>query len=345
MMHVNPRIWLTALQRPIKMKEKREWDTLDLLAKWLISTRATVTQLTLLAGIIAGLLALKEGFFDLWPWLAMTLGVYFAHSSENLINDYIDYTRGIDEDNYYRSQYGIHPLVHKFWTRQDWARWFFTGGLLAVACGIFVLLYTGFSPIVIGLFAFGAIMIPFYAWPLKYLGLGELLIYINWGMVLIPGIFAVLAGGLTPGFLNIVIAGMAFGFGFGSFNWGKHIDKIQADSKKGVGTLPVRLGERNARIFNSLTILLSYGLVIYLVFVARFFSPVVLLAFLAAGRGWQVLKLLSQPRPSQAPPGFDLWPRWFSTPQLRHIRLFGGLYTVGILLDILLRFYFPGFWQ
>ena len=331
------KLWWFALQKPVKENDKRVWDSFDLIAKWLISTRATVTQLTLMAGVIAGLLALRDGFFNFPLWLVMTLGIYFAHSSENLVNDYIDYTRGIDEDNYYRGQYGIHPLVHKFWTKQEWARWFFTAGFIAVSCGIFVLVYTGFSPIVIGLFLFGAAILPTYAWPLKYWGLGELLIYVNWGMVLIPGIYAVLAGSIPSNLLNIVIAGMAFGFGFGSFNFGKHIDKIEADKKKGVGSLPVRLGERAARMFNIFTVILSYALVVYLVFVARFFSPTVLLVFLAAGRGWRVIKLLSEPRPKEAPVGFGLWPRWFSTPQLLHIRLFGGLYVLGIILDIILR--------
>src|SRR5574341_1282471 len=126
------KLWWFALQKPVKENDKRIWDSFDVVAKWLISTRATVTQLTLLAGVIAGLLALRDGYFNFPLWLAMTLGIYFAHSSENLVNDYIDFTRGIDEDNYYRGQYGIHPLVHKFWTKQDWARWFVTAAAVAV---------------------------------------------------------------------------------------------------------------------------------------------------------------------------------------------------------------------
>jgi hypothetical protein len=88
---------------------------------------------------------------------------------------------------------------------------------------------------------------------------------------------------------------------------------------------------------NIATILFSYLTVLYLVFVAKFFLPTVLLVFLAGGRGWGVIQLLSQPRPKEAPAGFDLWPRWFSTPQLRHIRLFGAMYILGIVLDIVLR--------
>ena len=163
--------------------------------------------------------------------------------------------------------------------------------------------------------------------------------------MLIPGIYTILAGEVTPGLGNIILAGMAFGFGFGSFNWGKHIDKIEADKKKGVRSLPVRLGEPAARMVNIATILLSYVVVLYLVFGIHFFTPVVLIVFFAARRGWNVIKLLARPRPAEAPPGFALWPRWFSTPQLMHIRLFGGLYILGLFLDVMLRLTFPSFWR
>ncbi len=336
-MRIDLGMWWRALQRPIKLYEKQEWDALDFVTQWLVATRGTVTQLTVFACVIAGLLAWRDGYFDLLPWLVMTIGLYLAHSTENLLNDYIDFSRGIDEDNYYRAQYGVHPLVHKFWTRQDWLRWFLGAGILATLAGIFILVYTSFSPIVLALFLFGAVMIPFYAYPLKYWGLGELLIFLNWGLVLIPGIYTILAEGLTPDLPNVVLAGMAFGFGFGSFNWGKHIDKLKADKAKGVRTLPVRLGETAARYVNIATVILPYLVVLYLVFIARFFTPALLLVFLAAPRAWRVVRLLSEPRPSQAPPGFALWPRWFSTPQLRHIRLFGAFYILGIVLDIVLR--------
>ena len=51
------KLWWFALQKPVKENDKKVWDSFDVIAKWLISTRATVTQLTLMAGVIAGLLA------------------------------------------------------------------------------------------------------------------------------------------------------------------------------------------------------------------------------------------------------------------------------------------------
>ena len=336
--------WVTALQRPIKLYKKTEWDKLDIITQWLIATRGTVTQLTAFSGVIAGLLAWRDGYFSWLPWLVMTVGLFFAHSTENLVNDYIDYSRGIDEDNYYRAQYGIHPLVHKFWTRQDWLRWFLIAGTIATLAGVFMLIYTSFSPIVLVLFAIGILMIPFYAYPLKYLGLGEILIYINWGLIIIPGVYTVLAGGITPNLGYVALAGLAFGLGFGSFNWGKHVDKLFADKAKGVKTLPVRIGERASRYVNTIALFLSYAIILYLIFVARYFTPAVLLVFLAWPRAWHVIKLLQSPRPTETPPGFEFWPRWFSTPQLRHVRLFGGLYIIGLLLDNLLRIFAPSFW-
>ena len=342
-MNIDLNMWLTALQRPVKLSEKKDWDILDPITKWLIATRGTVTQITVIACVISGLLAWRDGHFAWLPWLVMTIGLYLAHSTENMLNDFIDFTRGIDEDNYYRSQYGIHPLVHKFWTKAQWLRWFLTAGILATLAGVFILVYASFSPIVIGLFTFGALMILFYAYPLKYWGLGELFIYTNWGLILIPGVYTVLAGGITPNLGNVILAGLAFGLGFGSFNWGKHIDKLYADKAKGVKTLPVRLGETAARYVNIATLILPYVIILYLVFGVRFLTPVVLIVFFAGIRAWNVIKLLSKPRPSEPPPGFALWPRWFSTPQLRHIRLFGGLYMLGLLADILWRTFLPPF--
>ena len=62
------KLWWFALQKPVKENDKKVWDSFDVIAKWLISTRATVTQLTLMAGVISGLLAFRDGFFDFWPW-------------------------------------------------------------------------------------------------------------------------------------------------------------------------------------------------------------------------------------------------------------------------------------
>ena len=55
---------------------------------------------------------------------------------------------------------------------------------------------------IIGLFAFGALMLLFYTWPLKYLALGELSIFLIWGPILVAGVYIVLARGWTAEYLE-----------------------------------------------------------------------------------------------------------------------------------------------
>ena len=232
------------------MDSKEEWDALDVVSKWLIATRSAVTVVTIYSGIIAGLLAWRDGYFAWLPWLIVTLGLFIAHGTNNLLNDYTDFSRGVDVDYYFRTQYGVHPLVQKFWTKPQQIRWFLVSGVIAFASGVYALFYTGFSPVVIGLFAFGALMLLFYTWPLKYLGVGELSIFLIWGPILIAGIYTVLAKGWTDNTWLVALAAVPFGLSVVSINIGKHIDKMDADKAKGVGTLPVRIGEKASRYVN-----------------------------------------------------------------------------------------------
>jgi hypothetical protein len=45
----------------IKMDDKKEWDSLDVVSRWPIATRSAVTLVTVYSCFIAGLLA--QGFF------------------------------------------------------------------------------------------------------------------------------------------------------------------------------------------------------------------------------------------------------------------------------------------
>src|SRR5512143_4063626 len=116
-MKLNLAMWRKASWELIKMDDKKEWDALDVISKWLIATRSAVTTVTIYSCIMAGLLAWRDQAFAWLPWLIVTLGLFIAHGTNNLLNDYTDYSRGVDADNYFRTQYGVHPLVQGFWTK------------------------------------------------------------------------------------------------------------------------------------------------------------------------------------------------------------------------------------
>ena len=343
-MGINFKMWGTALSTLVKMDSKEEWNKLDVVSKWLIATRSAVTVVTIYSGIIAALLAWRDGVFAWLPWLVTTLGLFLAHGANNLLNDYTDFSRGVDVDYYFRTQYGVHPLVQKFWSKKTQIRWFLVTGALAFAAGVYALFYTDFSPAVIGLFAFGALMVLFYTWPLKYLGLGELSIFLIWGPILVAGVYTVLARGWTDASWLVALAGVPFGLSVVSINIGKHIDKLEADKAKGVGTMTVRIGEKASRYVNIAALLLIYLVIIYLVFVPMYFTPVMLIVLLAGKRLLLALKTLTRPRPENPPEGYAYWPTWFAAVCFYHNRLFGGLLILGLVADTLLRILLSGFW-
>jgi 1,4-dihydroxy-2-naphthoate octaprenyltransferase len=336
-MGINFSMWRKAIWQLIKMDDKKEWDALDVISKWLIATRSAVTLVTVYSCIIAGLLAWRDGYFSWLPWIILTLGLFIAHGTNNLLNDYTDFNRGVDKDNYFRTQYGVHPLVQGFWTKSQQIQWFVVSGVIATLAGVYALFYTRFDPVVIGLFAFGALILLFYTWPLKYWALGELAIFLIWGPIMIAGVYFVLARGATPNIWNVVLAGIPFGLSVASINVGKHIDKRNDDLKKGVGTFPVRAGERFARFVNQAALIIIYLVIVYLVFVPRYFSPIMLIVFFAFKDAIAAIKVLSKPRPAAPPEGYPAWPTWFSAVCFVHNRNFGGLFILGLMIDTLLR--------
>ena len=340
-MGINFAMWKKAAWELIKMDDKQEWDSLDVVSKWLIATRSAVTAVTIYSSIIGGVLAWRDGFFSFWPWLIITLGLFVAHGTNNLLNDYTDFTRGVDKDNYFRTQYGVHPLVQGFWTRSQQIQWFLVSGVIAFLSGIFALWYTQANPFIIGLFAFGALVLLFYTWPMKYWAIGELSIFLIWGPIMIVGVYLVLALGagkpVPENIWLVALAGVPFGLSVASINVAKHTDKLDDDKKKGVGTFPVRVGQTIARYTTIAAILLAYGVVVYLV-ASGYFSTFMLLVLFGIKRAFYVLAVLTKPRPEGPPSGFELfWPTWFSGFAFYHNRMFGGMFVLGMLLDLVFR--------
>jgi 1,4-dihydroxy-2-naphthoate polyprenyltransferase len=342
-MNINFKMWRTALWTLVKMDKKEEWDALDIISKWLIATRSGVTAVTLYSCVIAGLLAWRyfaENNLP-FPWLAwiiISLGLFIAHGTNNLLNDYTDYNRGIDSDNYFRTQYGVHPLVQGFWDPCTQLKWFYVSGTIAFATGLFALWYTHMDITVLILFAVGALALLFYTYPLKHLALGELAIFLIWGPIMIGGVFYVLTGYWD---WLVVLAGVPFGLTVVSINIGKHIDKMGDDKKKGVRTLPVAIGEKAARYVNMAVVVFAYAVIVYLVFGPRFYTPLLLIIFFAIRRAVMSIAVLTKPRPAEPPKEWAFWPTWFSGFAFYHNRMYGGLLILGIILDTLLRIFVP----
>jgi 1,4-dihydroxy-2-naphthoate octaprenyltransferase len=318
-------MWGKAL-RIIPRISQDEWNHLDVIAKWLISTRAAVLIMTFISAAIAGLLALLAGKFDFVPWLLMTSGLVLAHATNNLLNDYTDYVRGVDKDNYYRAQYGPQPLEHGLMTKRQLLTYAAVTGLLALACGLVLVVWRG--PLALLLLGLGAFFVLFYTWPLKYIGLGEIAVLIVWGP-LIGGGYFVVTGEWS---WTVVLAGLPYALGVTTVIFGKHIDKYDADKAKRIHTLPVILGERLSRYLAIAMMILMYLLVAALV-LTGFFHWIMLSVLLALTILRTVLPQFLKPKPAAPPEWYpqDAWPLWFVSLAFIHNRRYGLLFLAGLI--------------
>jgi 1,4-dihydroxy-2-naphthoate octaprenyltransferase len=92
-------------------------------------------------------------------------------------------------------------------------------------------------------------------------------------------------------------------------------------------------------------IVLSYIVTLYLIFFTHFFTPIMLLIFVAIKPAQAALKRLSNPRPSEPPPGYPIWPRWFSTVCFVHNRVFSNYFVLALIIETVIRTVFPTFWR
>lgn len=324
---MNVTMWRKALQ-VIPRISFEEWQGLDVISKWLIASRAAVLIMTFLSAAIAGILAVQAGMFNLGRWLLLVIGLIMAHATNNLLNDYVDFKKGVDKDNYYRSQYGPQCLVHGLLTTRQLLTYAAVSGAIALLAGLaLVFLQGGLTIILLGL---GIVFVVFYTWPLKYIGLGEIAVLIVWGPLMIAGGFYVITGTWE---WNVVLASLPYALGVTGVIFGKHIDKFDMDKERGIHTLPVIIGEKASR-YSAVGMLLSqYLLVAYLV-ITGFFTPVMLLAFFAIPILLQVLTLFKNPKPAEKPADYpDVWPNYFVAAAFVHNRRFGSLFLLGLILN------------
>lgn len=325
---------------------KEEWDALDLISKWLIATRAAVLVMTFLSAVLAGLFALHDGYaVNPWAWLVLTLGLVLAHAANNIFNDFTDYVRGVDKDNYYRTQYGPQPVADGLLTRRQHLAYFAVTGFLAITCGLFLILQGDGDPVIWLLLGLGVIFVLFYTWPMKGMAMGEIAVLIVWGPLMIGGGYYVLTGQWE---WNVVWASLPYVLGVTTVIFGKHIDKRSIDKAKKIFTLPVVIGEKVSRYTVIAMMIAPYLLVVYLV-IARYFTPVMLVVFLAVPQFLKIYPQFLKPKPETRPDGFPDgqggWPLYFAPQAFVNNRAFGIWFMLGLLADVLLRVFLPNFWS
>ena len=310
----------------------QQWQQLDLVARWLVATRASVLMMTFSSAAIGGLLAWRDGHMDWTLLLLVLVGLLFAHACNNLINDLIDSVMGIDKDNYYRNQYGVHVLEAGLVSRRQFFLYIFFTALVALAAGAALVWLRG--GLTLWLMLAGAFFVLFYTWPLKYIGLGEPAVLLVWGPLMIGGCYYVVSGQWS---WPVTAISLCYALGPTAVLFGKHIDKLEADKAKGVRSLPVLLGQGRSRNVVIVMLLAQYLLAAGLLLAGVLLWPIALvLANLPTA--WRVISVYRADKPETRPERFpeEVWPLWYAPFAFDHTRKFSGWFLLALLLEIFL---------
>ena len=300
---------------------------LDPVTRWLVLTRAGVLPMTITAGVVAGLLAVRHPDFAWHWWLVSFVGIVLAHVSNNLMNDLFDTDTGLDTESYPRALYAPHPILSGLITRRGLA----TATLAVNAADLVVLVVlTARGAGRWSAFALGGFLLSVaYTAPplrLKKRGLGEIDVFVVWGPLMVGGTYYAAVGSIP---WQVWLASVPYALLCTAVLMGKHVDKIPWDAPAGVRTLPVLLGERRARRLTQALVVGFYLAVGVCVAVGALPWPVAAVVA-ATPMLAKVVPTLGRPRPDEPPPGFPVWPLWYAAVAFVHTRRAGALLVAGL---------------
>ena len=314
--------------------------SMDFGSRWLLIIRASVFPMTLTSAAIGGLLAAGDPTVADAHWgnfALATIGLVLAHAANNMINDWFDLEGGVDSDGYVRTEYAPHPILSGLISKKGLAAAIVIVNLLDLAILAHFARTLGLGVVAFALA--GLFISVFYVAPpirLKHHGLGEPGVALVWGPLMIGGTYYVTAGSFAPW---VLVASLPYALLVTTVLIGKHCDKFDADSAKGIHTLPVLLGRERSLFLNQFLMASFMVLVSCLALVGTL--PVWTLAvWIAFPRMMAVWKVFGQPRPTEAPENFPIWPLWYVAWAFLFTRNVGVLFIAGLAAGLLwdLRF-------
>ena len=195
------------------------------------------------AGVVAGsALALHDRAFRPLPALAALLVALLLQIGSNLANDVFDYERGADSA---RSHGPLRVTQSGLLTPGQVKAAMGSVFALAGLIGLYLAFEAGWVVILIGLAAIlSAIAYTGGPFPLGYYGLGDLFVFLFFGLACVAGTYFVQAGKVSPAAwwmslpVGLIVVGILVV---------NNLRDIETDRLAGKHTLAVRLGERFAK--------------------------------------------------------------------------------------------------
>ncbi|MBF0478332.1 MAG: 1,4-dihydroxy-2-naphthoate octaprenyltransferase [Candidatus Omnitrophica bacterium] len=246
---------------------------------WLTAVRPFSFTASIMPVILGG--CLVWGYKQVFHWdlfLAFLFSALFIHAGTNLFSDYYDFTRGVDKPGTFGSSGILTSGTLQPVQILNAARLML---VLGFVIGLFLVARLGWPILVLGLIG----MLGGYSYcgrmfGYKYLGLGEIFVFLFMGVLLFTGIYFVLTGAWT---WDVVNASLPISFLVAAILFANNMRDIKTDKAIGVITLAGRLGFRRSKW-------------LYLFFVVGAYAAVLFLIINKTFSLWSFLVLLTAPK-------------------------------------------------
>jgi 1,4-dihydroxy-2-naphthoate octaprenyltransferase len=293
---------------------------------WTQAMRFFSLSFTVLTALIGAGFALSYPGPVRWDLLPLILlGAFALHVGSNLTSEYFDYREGVDRPE----TLGGTRLLVEGWLSP---RAVFRAGLLFFALGVAIGLYIAYRVdwwiLLFGLaglaggFFYGASPLR-----LKYRALGELAVFVCFGLLMVVGSYYALTDSFD---WQVALAAVPIGFLITAVLSANNTRDIGNDAKASVTTLPIRYGLAAARVGYAALVVTAYSITVVLVVLGAIpvFSLVVLISVpLALKNVRDMLRVADENSPT------------LSTMDVRTAQLvtqFGVLFFAALVADRLL---------
>ncbi len=246
---------------------------------WLQAFRLRTLPLALSSTLLGSFLAYSKGKFSLAVFLLASLTTLFLQILSNLANDYGDGIRGFDDEN----RLGPERVIQSGKVSlKAMKRMIILFVLLSLISGTALILtglpqYPVYKTIVFFVVGFSAIIAAVKytigKQPYGYVGLGDIFVFIYFGIVGVCGTFYLHTGFFDPWVLLPASTIGMFSSGVLNIN---NLRDINNDKKNGKKTLVVRLGVKGAKIYHAALVGIAVLLSVFYTIIF-FRSPVQLL--------------------------------------------------------------------
>lgn len=231
----------------------------DWLLTWFKAARAPFLIVSILPCILGGTMAYARGFFDWSIFLLASIGIVMAHSAADFVDDYFDFLKGNLGNKV--QQFHDSPLIDGRISLKQILIAITLCLMVSLIAGIILWVKVG-APVLL-LTAFGLVAVFFYTSPplkLNYRGLGETVLFLAFGPLIVFGVWYVLSGKITiePLFISVVPGIFTMNVGVVSNTFDYH-----DDVKSGKRTLSVRFGQAAAWWLITLSTVAAYLVIIF----------------------------------------------------------------------------------